>query len=123
MADPQETQKHLRKLKLQVQQRDNEINILVSMLMKKEGKGGADQAPPAVPPPVGDGPPSVGGVRGAEGEPGAEAASRGEVGGGKAGEAITAAEPGAEDVLNNLNLLADRNEAFELFRKGYRKNE
>ena len=40
------------------------------------------------------------------------------------GEAPAAAvEPGAEDVLNNANLLADRNKAFELFRKSYRKNE
>ena len=42
VADTEEThqlQEQLRKLKLQVQQRDNEINILVSMLKKKGGSG------------------------------------------------------------------------------------
>ena len=42
VADTEETQQlqeQLRKLKLQVQQRDNEINILVSMLKKKGGSG------------------------------------------------------------------------------------
>ena len=123
MANPEETQQlqeQLRKLKLQVQQRDNEINILVSMLKKKGGsgvgKGAADRALPAGPSPgggAGSGPPLGNGRLGGEGDALA----------GKAGAVPSAAEPGAEDVLTNANLLADRNKAFELFRKSYRKNE
>ena len=39
------------------------------------------------------------------------------------GGGAAAAEEDASDVLINTNLLADRNKAFELFRKSYRKNE
>ena len=124
VADTEETQQlqeQLRKLKLQVQQRDNEINILVSMLKKKGGsgvgKGAADRALLAGPVAAGNGLPVGHGRSGVVGD--APAGS----GDGKGGVALSAAEPGAEDVLSNANLLADRNKAFELFRKSYRKNE
>ena len=69
---------------MQVQQRDNEINILVSMLKKTQSSSGQVLA------------------------------------------AVVAApvpqEPPARDV-DVGELLADRNKAFEVFRKSYRKNE
>jgi len=57
------------------------------------------------------------------GRSGAEGDAPAGSGDGKGGVAPSAAEPGAEDFLSNANLLADRNKAFELFRKSYRKNE
>eukprot|EP00873_Tetraselmis_striata_P011712 jgi/Tetstr1/431976/TSEL_021453.t1 len=144
----------MRKLKLQVQHRDNEIGILVSMLKKLHG-GVKDGAMPL---------PTLGGgaaalmaeARGATaaadsispaGRPGGAgpassaaaasvASSRETLPGGPAkqawGEAPSAATEEAAassasnefvDVLANTELLKDRNKAFELFRKSYRKNE
>ena len=118
----QQLQEQLRKLKLQVQQRDNEINILVSMLRKKGGAvAKVDRGLPEARITASG---VEAGFNGPAGEPagtdGGDPMMRGE----KVGIAPAAAvEPGAEDVLNNANLLADRNKAFELFRKSYRKNE
>ncbi|KAG2448579.1 hypothetical protein HYH02_006470 [Chlamydomonas schloesseri] len=113
----------VRKLKLHVAQRDNEIGILVSMLKQREAAGA--KADPVLSSPSSsiNGPPvpgmdgaaavaTAGG--GAEGYPAA-----GEKGGGGGGGGV--AEEMA--VLMNINLLADRNKAFELFRKSYRQNE
>eukprot|EP00798_Chlamydomonas_sp_ICE-L_P003531 gene3531-13598_t len=103
----------IKKLKLQVQQRDNEINILVSMLKRREAKGG----------PVLSGSvtslPGTGGGPGGPPQGGPEGGGSGGSGGGGSGGG------GGDDIsaLFNTNMLADRNKAFELFRKSYRQNE
>ncbi|GLC59507.1 hypothetical protein PLESTB_001494800 [Pleodorina starrii] len=135
----------IRKLKLQVAQRDNEIGILVSMLKRREAAGakapilGSPAASMTGPLAAAAG--GAGGAKGAAGPgPGsmaaaAAAAAAGGGGGGAAGSAVggpsssasasSAATSVADEmaVLMNTNLLADRNKAFELFRKSYRQNE
>ncbi|KAG2448578.1 hypothetical protein HYH02_006469 [Chlamydomonas schloesseri] len=116
-------QDQVRKLKLQVAQRDNEIGILVSMLKRREAAGA--KAGPVLSSPSSsiNGPPvpGMGGAAAAAAAGGgAEGyAAAGEKGGGGGGGGV--AEEMA--VLMNTNLLADRNKAFELFRKSYRQNE
>jgi hypothetical protein len=98
----------LRTARLQVQQRDNEVAILVSMLKRREAAGGG---------PV------------LEGAPAAAAAAAGVAArAGPAGAAVGEASGGvssSEDLssLLSADLLVDRNKAFELFRRSYRQNE
>ena len=118
-------------LKLQLQQRDNEINILVAMLNKRNASSGGDAS-------------SAGFASSATG---AGVAARGRVGGGEASAAHAGGSPHLEpepepqpgpavalhrldgsdtsdtDALVNTDMLRDRNQAFEHFRKSYRKNE
>lgn len=129
----------------QVKQRDNEINILVSMLEKQQAKGTA--------PKVKSNPESSDALQAlraerqrqnqnemervssssttstsqhldkSEGSKQQHSDSGGEQNGrAKPMEAGWAAIPSV-DVLSDANLLADRNKAFELFRKSYRKSE
>ncbi|KAF5843229.1 P-loop containing nucleoside triphosphate hydrolase protein [Dunaliella salina] len=132
----------LRKLRLQVQQRDNEINILVGMLKRRDaaGGGGGAAAGPAGGMMMGGGLPALAsapnrpplGAPPAAGVPMAGAGSNGvgqgwsappseSSGGSPSSNAAAAADPMSQ--LFNANLLADRNKAFELFRKSYRQNE
>jgi kinesin family protein 6/9 len=96
-----EAQEQVKKLRLQVQQRDNEIAILVSMLKRREASGGG---PVLEDVPAGQ---AAGGTGGA--------AARG-------GEASSSGQDSMAALLS-ADLLADRNKAFELFRKSYRQNE
>lgn len=127
---PAEAAEQIRTLKKQVQQRDNEINILVSMLQRRDGgqgggAGGGGGGLPALPGSLSPGLPSAGAVAGPG--PGSLRSS----GGGVTPGAGSGAGPGAggggggDDVaaLMNVSVLADRNKAFELFRKSYRQNE
>ncbi|PNW88606.1 hypothetical protein CHLRE_01g036800v5 [Chlamydomonas reinhardtii] len=126
-------QDQVRKLKLQVAQRDNEIGILVSMLKRREGAGAKAGPVLSSPSTSINGPPVPGmgaaaaaggaggglgagpsGVDGSGAGPGPGSAAAAGGGGGPADELA---------VLMNTNLLADRNKAFELFRKSYRQNE
>mmetsp|Transcript_31029 Transcript_31029/g.80829 ORF Transcript_31029/g.80829 Transcript_31029/m.80829 type:complete len:928 (+) Transcript_31029:376-3159(+) len=174
----------LRKLRLQVQQRDNEINILVGMLKRRDAAGGAGGAAPGAAGGMmmGGGLPALAaaptrptlGAPHAAGVPMAGGGSNGVWGGAAAGgsgqqagvngggvsmgsslagspkagpygqtqagqgwsapsneslggspssssSSAAAADPMSQ--LFNANLLADRNKAFELFRKSYRQNE
>ncbi|KXZ55340.1 KLP1 protein [Gonium pectorale] len=126
----------VRKLKLQVAQRDNEIGILVSMLKRREAAGAKGGPLLGSPSSSGNGPPlapgmgagigagaGVGGGAGpGPGSTALAAAAAAAAGGGGGGSTPGGA---ADDmaVLMNTNLLADRNKAFELFRKSYRQNE
>lgn len=112
------------KLRLQVQQRDNEISILVSMLKKREATiAAAAAAAPA--PAAGRAEAATGGVSGAaSGGPPADSPSAagacpvvGPSGGGAGG-----ADSAADTSLLDLGALLDRNRAFEMFRKSYRRN-
>jgi len=181
----------IRKLKLQVQHRDNEIGILVSMLKKLHSGGGlkGGGGDSAVVPMLGGNAPAImaaarsstesgqsltaavaaaaavggGGSNGAPLDPatggweeqglrgtgpslhvgaagprqawGEEARPAGGGGGGGSEAAAPSSTAGSiregmdpdavelVDVLANTDLLKDRNKAFELFRKSYRKNE
>ena len=124
-AAASEVEEQVRKLKLQVQQRDNEINILVSML-KRKGANGVNSPRRLLPSnalnsPDGKRPAAEGKGEGAA-PPGA-GQKENEPAQASGGGGAAAAEEDASDVLINTNLLADRNKAFELFRKSYRKNE
>mmetsp|Transcript_2784 Transcript_2784/g.9791 ORF Transcript_2784/g.9791 Transcript_2784/m.9791 type:complete len:822 (+) Transcript_2784:575-3040(+) len=111
----------IKKLQLQVRQRDNEINILVSMLQKREG-GRGDAATTAA-------------LAAARDPAAALAAERNSKelaadGGATSSAAASPSKPkgishesSELELLNSRDLLADRNKAFELFRKSYRKNE
>ncbi|GIM04993.1 hypothetical protein Vretimale_9468, partial [Volvox reticuliferus] len=135
-AEAADYQEQIRKLKLQVAQRDNEIGILVSMLKRREGAGakgpvlGSPSASMAGPPAAAAGGASgvVGGADGGAAGPGPPSTVTASAGGG-GGTAAVAAPQVASSVademamLMNTNLLADRNKAFELFRKSYRQNE
>ena len=119
----------IRKLKLQVQQRDNEINILVSMLKKHKGGEGGGQAGGG----GGGGAPLLGPSVPSPGKPGApspsssmdQAVLHSRAGAGAASSSSSAGVRGEDEmaVLMDASLLADRNKAFELFRKSYRQNE
>ncbi|GLI60663.1 hypothetical protein VaNZ11_002864, partial [Volvox africanus] len=135
-AEAADYQEQIHKLKLQVAQRDNEIGILVSMLKRREGagaKGPVLGSPSAsmVGQLVAGAPGAAGGMGGADGGaagPGPPATVTASAGGGGGTVAVPAAQaaPSVADemaVLMNTNLLADRNKAFELFRKSYRQNE
>lgn len=127
------------KLRLQVKQRDNEINILVSMLKKREatiaaaaaastgaaGGSSANRLETAEQP---EGGPAHGGsaalAAGLEsGQVGMGGAAGDGDGCGAAGVAgkDRSAEAG-DAALLDLSALSDRNRAFEMFRKSYRRN-
>jgi len=126
----------IRRLQLQVTQRDNEINILVGMLKKKKGPcveaetqtGARETATMGVAVEAGawhsgnsQGPEVVG--------PGAERRrqqlrQQAEAQGQEA--AITEQEASEEELaaqMDDMELLKDRNKSFEAFRKSYRRNE
>jgi kinesin family protein 6/9 len=119
----------IKKLKMQVQQRDNEINILVSMLQRREagaaakGIGGAGvpalqaSAAPVLRNPTEN--TSLSQSSPAVASRLASDVSRQDVG---PASSVTSS---VDDIaaLMNTNLLGDRNKAFELFRKSYRQNE
>ena len=120
-TDFRKLEDQVKKMKLQIQQRDNEISILVSMMKKRTDMAGLAndhaQSPKPIQAPSKDATPGrtpesaakVGKGKGVATGPGF-----GEGGGGG---------DGMEDILANANLLADRNKAFEIFRKSYRKSE
>ncbi|GMH43749.1 hypothetical protein BSKO_11683 [Bryopsis sp. KO-2023] len=89
--DPPEDQ--VRKLKLQIQQRDNEISVLVSMLKKKEGGVVLTATENQLPAPT------------------------------TANKQETKTSQEKQKELLDVNILADRNKTFEVFRKSYRRNQ
>jgi kinesin family member 6/9 len=107
-------QEDVKKLRLQVQQRDNEINILVAMLKKRGGAVAATGPVAAVPP------------------PGAllalSASSEQRTAATEQGQGCMTVPPEHPDVaqaqqeLLDVSILKDRSQAFELFRKSYRRN-
>ena len=107
-------QDEAKRLRLQVQQRDNEITILVAMLKKRGGALAAPGAVAAVPPPTAAAP--------AAQPPAAIAAAPG------AGAALAAVPAERADVaaaqasLLDVSVLKDRTAAFELFRKSYKRS-
>ena len=116
------------KLKLQIQQRDNEINILVSMLKKKGGaKGNALEgvspapvaAPEASPVPVGVEATPPPAERGAGATPG----TAGRDSGALATPPTAVGKAKDMSALEDTAMLQSRNQLFEVFRKSYRKNE
>lgn len=123
------------KLRLQVQQRDNEINILVSMLKKREATIAAAAASTAGTAAGAVGPArAAGGVSagaapagGAGAVPAAASSAEPPAvvseasGGGISGGAGVTGEAADADLLD-LGALSDRNRAFEVFRKSYRRN-
>ena len=115
--DTKALEEQCKKYKLQIQQRDNEISILVSMMKKRSDVEGVQALPQ---------PKLRSSAEPALRSPAASPARQRlkSPGGGKENFA-QASGGGAEDmdVLANTNLLADRNKAFELFRKSYRKSE
>lgn len=143
-------EEQVHRLKLQVAQRDNEINILVSMLKRKEAAG--PNRGPALGGPsgaaanmsatsnssmslssssplnLGSGVMSGPGVtHGSGASPGPGSMGSGKSPGGvRVGvtgqEAASTSGSGVADLMDTA-LLADRNKAFELFRKSYRQNE
>lgn len=137
----------LRKLRLQVQQRDGEIEMLLGMLppqQQRQLRARQDAAPPApgdagcgkagAAAPAAAGDQDSGGASDQAPAPGPraqqqrgpdEAQRRGE---GAAGvdARVSAAKRGEQEVLSALldvGLLSDRNKAFEAFRKSYKHNE
>ena len=110
----------------QVQQRDNEINILVSMLQRREGGGGRAGGGAAVSALQGVMPlnqsPSAPRPSGPMAADGSGAPSVSDMGG-RTGPASVSSSVDDIAALMNTNLLGDRNKAFELFRKSYRQNE
>jgi kinesin family protein 6/9 len=140
----QALQDEVQKLRLQVQQRDNEITILVSMLKKhappsmlganagsvsaNAGSVSHDTPPPSKTQKLAQmemlpsNNASAGGLRRAatcNGQPETCSASG-------QGEAVnlqaSKAAGGSGEVLLDVSVLQDRNRAFELFRKSYRRN-
>eukprot|EP00741_Cyanophora_paradoxa_P008533 tig00001339_g8258.t1 len=124
-------QEQLRKMKLLLQQRDNEINILVNML-KKRGPEGAPQASASQEAPGGG---NWGGAAATYPErpnlqaqiarvvkAPSEAAGPGVRGSRDGGLPGPGADAGAGEEFS-AEVLMDRTKAFELFRKSYRKNE
>lgn len=139
---PSDAGEQIKKLKMQVQQRDNEINILVSMLQRRDaGKatsGAAVSALQGGSPGGGfgsglgpnalmhtsSGPSLLDQAASAPrpvGLPGIETPTCNSVSGSAAKSMVAS----VDDIttLMNTNLLGDRNKAFELFRKSYRQNE
>lgn len=117
----------VKKLKMQVQQRDNEINILVSMLLRRDaGKGPSGPALQASSSGVAFLEQAAAAPRPGGQMPAASPAvsSSSAAGGGGTGP-MGGTSVSVDDIsaLMNTNLLGDRNKAFELFRKSYRQNE
>eukprot|EP00899_Mesostigma_viride_P007228 jgi/Mesvir1/16506/Mv10060-RA.1 len=145
-ADPEQ----LRKLRMQVQQRDNEINILVAMLKKKEvstvesctqagAEGGFSESYNSV---SGAAVPSYGsrdatpiarrtawGETSATSSPTIRAGSGSPMAPGTPGSmgsstgSSASASAGALEPMIDPSILADRTKAFEMFRRNYRKND
>lgn len=123
----------LRKLQLQIQQRDNEINILVGMLKKKRpgqaetctqtGANPDDDISSSVTVQAGVYSEAVKGGDPRETLLPSQQGKRLLAATEDQAEAIPAAEPVPIEVLSNMEVLKDRNKAFEAFRKSYRKNE
>ena len=116
------------KLRLQVQQRDNELSILVSMLKKREAVIQAAANTAAVPEnsssdTVMQPQPAGGESSGASGGVDASDAATGARSSDNSNDKGDSGTLGQQAVLFDLNSLADRNRAFELFRKSYRRNE
>jgi kinesin family protein 6/9 len=117
----------VRKLRLQLQQRDTEIAMLVSMVKARPGQAQADPSvlSALTGMSVGGGGSSPGGDPASSRTTPAQlgtAPAAGASAGARGGEASSS---GAGDMaaLMDAGLLADRNKAFELFRKSYRHNE
>ena len=122
----EEMKQELKRLALQVKQRDNEINILVSMLQKGEGGTKGAQRVTAKFPLVNTSDPSstLEALQTQRGENGGVAgAGGGEAGPSSSGAAAAAAAAAVETPTDIMSLLADRNKAFEHFRRSYRRNE
>lgn len=124
---PEDMRQQVQKLRLQVQQRDNEINILVSMLRRREASGAGPVLPPSDPAgsSASDGQLSANigpaaGAADARLSSSLHASTSGSSNGGGTAAASRTADPGC---LLSAELLADRNKAFEHFRKSYRQNE
>ena len=139
-VDSSDAAEQIKKLKMQVQQRDNEINILVSMLQRREGGGrpaGGGAAASALkgPLPSSSGSPGVLNQSLASSRPLGLAVNMTDQGPGAplgiesgrrdGGAGADSLASSVDDIatLMNTNLLGDRNKAFELFRKSYRQNE
>eukprot|EP00658_Telonema_sp_P-2_P021099 TRINITY_DN18383_c0_g1_i1.p1 TRINITY_DN18383_c0_g1~~TRINITY_DN18383_c0_g1_i1.p1 ORF type:complete len:340 (-),score=105.78 TRINITY_DN18383_c0_g1_i1:101-1120(-) len=132
-----EYQEQLRKLQLQIQQRDNEINILVGMLKKKRPPCGEMSTQTGARAPNASDP--DGGMTMQAGEwvggPGSNDPRENVMSPQRQQHLLTVTEVQAEEfhpapaealpmaVLSDMELLKDRNKAFEAFRKSYRKNE
>jgi|AntAceMinimDraft_1070359.scaffolds.fasta_scaffold13612_3 kinesin family protein 6/9 len=123
-AGSEEMKLEVKRLALQVKQRDNEINILVSMLQKGEGGTKGAQRATAAFPVVNTSDPRAtlealqtqrgeDSVQGPGGGPGPTSSS----------STDTSAAAAAEPPPDIMALLADRNKAFEHFRRSYRRNE
>jgi kinesin family member 6/9 len=128
-------QDEMQKLRLQVQQRDNEITILVSMLKKHappsiqgatEGSGLHSTSPSGTQKSGQQEPSALHGVEACGSSSIARsiaisgtctASERGEV-----YRQAPKAAGGLQEVLLDVAVLRDRNHAFELFRKSYRRN-
>lgn len=121
------------KLRLQVQQRDNEINILVSMLKKREAtiaSAAASTSATAAPAigtarvagGVSGGTLHAGGATAAPAAADRPAVASGGSGGAPSVGADSVAAEAADADLLDLGALSDRNRAFEMFRKSYRRN-
>ena len=125
-GDSSDASDQIKKLKMQVQQRDNEINILVSMLQRREGGAGRAGGGAAVSALPSSSPASV--IYSSPLRPPGQ-----ETGDGSRPASVSGMVRGPTDSLSssvddiaalmNTNLLGDRNKAFELFRKSYRQNE
>lgn len=125
----------VRKLRLQVLQRDNEINILVSMLKKYESGHTGGPVPISAAPTAGlavksgysGGGKAVGANAAAGSGQASPARSTTGSGGGRAAAPAAAPHGASADEnggdLGNIDLLADRSKAFEVFRKSYRRNQ
>ena len=110
----------LKQLKVQLQQRDREIEIMVGMLSKREQQqqqagAAAAAAAAAAPAPR----PAAALLAGAAAQPRPPSATS------SGGTASSPSTSGPDDLaaLADPSILADRTRAFELFRKSYRKTE
>lgn len=117
-------QEEAKRLRLQVQQRDNEINILVAMLKKRGGALAAPGTVAAVPPAssaILASPTHSSAAAGCSGDtqpPSADVPAH-------QGEGVPAERQdvaAAQRELLDVRVLKDRSAAFELFRKSYRRN-
>ncbi|QDZ21232.1 kinesin [Chloropicon primus] len=124
-ADTKALEEQCKKYKLQIQQRDNEISILVSMMKKRSDMQGFQGLPQPKLRSSGESALlTKSPAAAAAGSPGNHRQRLKSPGGGKENLQQQATSGRDDmDVLANTNLLADRNKAFEIFRKSYRKSE
>ena len=116
-GDAKALEEQCKKYKLQIQQRDNEISILVSMMKKRSDMEGLQSLPQ---PKLRS---SASGDAVLKSPAASPARHRLKSPGGGKENVQKAGASDDMDVLANTNLLADRNKAFEIFRKSYRKSE